>query len=77
MWSIARVEERDAGQASMASGAGTPLTASKGSVSRKADGIAGVPGLFRGWKVGMWGLVGVWGASALGDSSRGGAVGEF
>lgn len=33
----------------------------------------GVGGLWRGWRVGMWGLVGVWGASALG----GGVGGEF
>ncbi|EME43468.1 hypothetical protein DOTSEDRAFT_131138 [Dothistroma septosporum NZE10] len=26
----------------------------------------GVPGLVRGWRVGFWGLVGVWGAGALG-----------
>ncbi|CBY01491.1 hypothetical protein IAQ61_003318 [Plenodomus lingam] len=32
----------------------------------------GVHGLWRGWRVGVWGLVGVWGASALG-----GGGGEF
>ena len=34
----------------------------------------GVAGLWRGWRVGFWGLVGVWGASALGG---GGVGGEF
>ena len=38
---------------------------------RKGQGVAG---LWRGWRVGFWGLVGVWGASALGG---GGVGGEF
>lgn len=32
----------------------------------------GVYGLWRGWRVGWWGLVGVWGAAALGSGSKGG-----
>ncbi|KAI9807188.1 MAG: hypothetical protein M1825_005906 [Sarcosagium campestre] len=32
----------------------------------------GVQGLIRGWRVGMWGLVGVWGAAALGGGATGG-----
>lgn len=32
----------------------------------------GVHGLWRGWRVGFWGLVGVWGAAAMG-----GGGGEF
>lgn len=32
----------------------------------------GPQGLFRGWRVGMWGLVGVWGAAVLGGNSSGG-----
>ena len=35
----------------------------------------GVDGLLRGWRVGMWGLVGVWGAAILGGA--GGKNGEF
>ncbi|KAH8592836.1 mitochondrial carrier domain-containing protein [Bisporella sp. PMI_857] len=35
----------------------------------------GMEGLWRGWRVGMWGLVGVWGANALGPSGSSG--GEF
>lgn len=35
----------------------------------------GVQGLWRGWRVGMWGLVGVWGAAALGAGNNKG--GEF
>ncbi len=36
----------------------------------------GVPGLVRGWKVGFWGLVGVWGGGALGPGESKGR-GEF
>jgi fusion and transport protein UGO1 len=33
----------------------------------------GVPGLWRGWRVGMWGLIGVWGAAAMnGQTGKGG-----
>ena len=35
----------------------------------------GLAGLWRGWRVGMWGLVGVWGAATLGGV--GGKDGEF
>lgn len=33
--------------------------------TRKRKG-QGLPGLFRGWRVGVWGLVGMWGAATLG-----------
>lgn len=36
----------------------------------------GVPGLVRGWRIGFWGLVGVWGAGAMGPGREGGG-GEF
>ena len=35
----------------------------------------GIQGLWRGWRVGMWGLVGVWSATTLG--AVGGKGGEF
>ena len=35
----------------------------------------GIEGLWRGWRVGMWGLVGVWGARAMGGGGSSG--GEF
>jgi len=44
----------------------------KDSQRRKGQGVEG---LFRGWRVGMWGLVGVWGAATLGGV--GGKGGEF
>jgi fusion and transport protein UGO1 len=31
----------------------------------------GMNGLWRGWRVGFWGLVGMWGASALGGGGEG------
>lgn len=31
----------------------------------------GVHGLVRGWRIGFWGLVGVWGAGALGAEGKG------
>ena len=35
-------------------------------------------GLWRGWRVGFWGLVGVWGAAACGGGGGGGGGGvEF
>ncbi|KAK4544241.1 hypothetical protein LTR36_004451 [Oleoguttula mirabilis] len=37
----------------------------------------GVAGLVRGWRVGFWGLVGVWGAGALGSGEGKGGRGEF
>jgi fusion and transport protein UGO1 len=37
---------------------------------RKGQGLGG---LWRGWRIGVWGLVGVWGAAAIG----GGKGGEF
>ncbi|KAK5747121.1 hypothetical protein LTR17_000254 [Elasticomyces elasticus] len=37
----------------------------------------GFSGLVRGWKVGFWGLVGVWGAGALGGGGEGRGRGEF
>lgn len=36
--------------------------------SRRGQGIEG---LYRGWRVGMWGLVGVWGASFIGGTQSG------
>jgi fusion and transport protein UGO1 len=33
----------------------------------------GLEGLFRGWRVGMWGLVGVWAAATLGGVAGKGA----
>ena len=59
MWSIVRDEgfsesKRDS------------LAAAAGKAPRRKRKGQGVEGLYRGWKVGLWGLVGVWGASFMG-----------
>ncbi|KAH7054341.1 mitochondrial fusion and transport protein-like protein Ugo1 [Macrophomina phaseolina] len=38
---------------------------------QKVNKGQGVPGLVRGWRVGFWGLVGVWGAAMMGGSGGG------
>ena len=43
---------------------------SKGKVTKRKG--QGVEGLWRGWRVGMWGLVGVWGAGMMGGGANGG-----
>ncbi|KAF2721062.1 hypothetical protein K431DRAFT_269172 [Polychaeton citri CBS 116435] len=52
----------------------TTIKDSKGMLRTKRG--QGASGLIRGWRVGFWGLVGVWGAGALGTSSEG-RRGEF
>ena len=56
--------------------AGAPAlkAGSVGQESRRRKG-QGFEGLWRGWRVGMWGLVGVWGAAKWGGV--GGKGGEF
>ncbi|KAF2084592.1 mitochondrial carrier [Saccharata proteae CBS 121410] len=70
MWFIAREEGESAvvPVSAVAARAG----ARSGQTQRTKKG-QGVHGLWRGWRVGFWGLVGVWGAAALG----GGGGGEF
>jgi fusion and transport protein UGO1 len=47
----------------------------KGKVEKELKG-QGIQGLWRGWRVGMWGLVGMWTSRALSGGS-GGNGGEF
>jgi len=63
MWSIAREEGVSADPASVVK---------KGKRGERRG--QGVEGLWRGWRVGMWGLVGVWSAKAM---APGGSGGEF
>jgi mitochondrial fusion and transport protein UGO1 len=42
-----------------------------GKSSRRPRRGQGTEGLYRGWRVGMWGLVGVWGASYIGGMQAG------
>lgn len=70
MWHIVREE---GGGQNLSSGTGGALAVERAGAARRKG--QGVEGLWRGWRVGMWGLVGVWGAAALGSS--GGKGGEF
>jgi mitochondrial fusion and transport protein UGO1 len=64
MWSIVKEE-------------GTSVTRKEKAVAlvgrhpRRARKGQGIEGLYRGWRVGMWGLVGVWGASFVGGLQAG------
>ena len=46
--------------------------AEKAAQQRRRRRGQGFEGLWRGWRVGMWGLVGVWGAATLGGVGKGG-----
>ena len=71
MWMIVREEGKSYAPESAAVKAATRGIKKSGKLGeRKGQGIEG---LWRGWRVGFWGLVGMWGASILG----GAAGGEF
>ena len=65
--STANVLTRSTGTATKA------RTQSANGRQRKGQGLEG---LYRGWRVGVWGLLGIWGASFVGGGPGGGA-GEF
>jgi fusion and transport protein UGO1 len=71
MWSIAR-EEGTSQEVALAGGAGAKAVKRGKKPERKGQGVQG---LWRGWRVGMWGLVGVWSARAM--SGSGSSGGEF
>ena len=52
---------------------GAPAVKTVGTKSEQRRKGQGVQGLYRGWRVGMWGLVGVWGAASLGKVGGKGA----
>ena len=64
MWSIMREEGTSMSQKDRAAAAIGKATRAK----RKGQGVAG---LYRGWRVGMWGLVGIWGAAFVGGLQSG------
>jgi fusion and transport protein UGO1 len=65
MWSIV-YEEGDSTSLEILSATGTAKVARKSKkAERKGQGIGG---LWRGWRVGMWGLAGMWSARAMGGS---------
>ena len=67
-------EEGESGGASALTKGGKGAAGMKINQAKKRKG-QGVEGLYRGWRVGMWGLVGVWGAAIVGGA--GGKSGEF
>lgn len=70
LWGIVRTEG-DGLEDTAATKLGT-FAHKKPQTNRKGQGVAG---LWRGWRVGMWGLIGVWGAAAM--NTRDGKGGEF
>lgn len=70
-------EEGESGGKARPSREGKGSSISKKSVfgHRKEGRGQGIEGLWRGWRVGMWGLVGVWGAAIVGGVGSNG--GEF
>lgn len=70
MWSIAR-EEGESSAPEAAVGAAKPPRKVK-KVQKKGQGVEG---LWRGWRVGVWGLVGMYGSKAM--SGVGSTEGEF
>ncbi|KAI9685043.1 MAG: mitochondrial fusion and transport protein ugo1 [Bathelium mastoideum] len=71
MWYIVREEGSRTGIAELSRRGGGMVRVGE-ERRRKGQGVAG---LWRGWTVGMWGLIGVWGAMGLGAGS--GTEGEF
>ncbi|KAL5408141.1 hypothetical protein PMIN03_006744 [Paraphaeosphaeria minitans] len=69
MWFIVRDEGMQVVGPGAANGKAPAASFSARTRIRKGQGVQG---LWRGWRVGFWGLVGVWGASAMG-----GGGGEF
>ncbi len=64
MWSIVKEEGTSVSRAEKA-------VAVMGRSARRPRKGQGIEGLYRGWRVGMWGLVGVWGASYIGGMQAG------
>lgn len=67
MWHIS--SEEGIRESPLRSVTSTPVKPSVQAQKRQKKG-QGLSGLCRGWRVGMWGLVGVWGASALGSGAK-------
>jgi mitochondrial fusion and transport protein UGO1 len=64
IWSIMREEGTSVSKKEKA-------VAVVGRTPRRPRKGQGIEGLYRGWRVGMWGLVGVWGASYIGGMQSG------
>lgn len=78
-WSIVHEEGYSIPKASndpvtaAAAALGKDVEVGKGKKKRKGQGVEG---LYRGWRVGMWGLVGVWGAGWMGGIGAAEAKGD-
>jgi fusion and transport protein UGO1 len=48
------------------------ITGRPAALRQKRQQGQGIQGLYRGWRVGMWGIAGIWGASLLGGMSGAG-----
>lgn len=66
MWTIMKEEGTSVSKQDQVAAAAT-----MGRAPRRARKGQGIEGLYRGWRVGMWGLVGVWGASYIGGLQSG------
>jgi fusion and transport protein UGO1 len=67
MWAIVR-EEQAQNMEIVPGDAGAPATRRAKKGARTGQGVEG---LWRGWRVGMWGIVGVWGSGLLGSGKGG------
>ncbi|KAF4263191.1 hypothetical protein CNMCM8057_001135 [Aspergillus fumigatus] len=65
MWGIVYEEGVSAPSSDAERVLGKPIS------SRKRQG-QGIGGLYRGWRIGMWGIAGIWGAGLLGSIGGGG-----
>jgi fusion and transport protein UGO1 len=70
-WSIVREEGVSVGAVTAGQKGGVTKQQQRVEKRRAVRKGQGLSGLWRGWRVGFWGLVGVWGASALGGSAAG------
>ncbi|RMZ89860.1 hypothetical protein DV736_g2933, partial [Chaetothyriales sp. CBS 134916] len=68
MWAIVREEGYSESQKDK-------LAHLAGRAPRRRRKGQGIDGLYRGWRVGLWGLVGVWGTSFVGVSDQAGDAG--
>jgi mitochondrial fusion and transport protein UGO1 len=73
MWMIVHEEGVSSGQDNNTRASGSQ-TARNTRKKRERKG-QGIEGLWRGWRVGFWGLVGVWGAATIGGVAN--SRGEF
>ena len=77
MWNIVREENSTtaplSSSSSSSSAADRVITAQLDHRPRRRKG-QGFQGLWKGWRVGMWGLIGMWGTNAFGGGRGGGST---